>query len=355
MGIPSDGWLKLSSRYKRGARDLITDVPGILVGHRTVDDPSRDIHTGVTAIVPADGDVFREKIPAGVAVINGFGKSAGLLQVEELGTIETPIMLTNTFGVGTGINALTKYMLERHPEIGVSVGTVNCVVTECNDGKLNDIRGMHLTEDDFIQALDSADITFDEGAVGGGRGMVCMGLKGGIGSASRIVDVGQQGFTVGTLVMTNFGSAGRLRINGEKTSDGKPFYEIMKGLRSSSPYEKDSGSCILTIGTDLPLDSRQLTRIAKRGAAALGKTGSFIGTGSGDIAIAFSNGNRIPYDEKGLFSMRTVGESAMDEIFEATVECLEEAIISSLYHGESMTGIRGNRVRSLAELAAEGR
>ena len=355
MGIPSDGWLKLVSRNRRGPRNLITDVPGVLVGHRTLDDPSRNIHTGVTAIVPAEGDLFREKIPAGAAVINGFGKSTGILQIQELGTIETPILLTNTFGVGTGINALTKYMLKSHPEIGVSAGTVNCVVTECNDGRLNDIRGMHLTEDDVFRALDSADVRFDEGAVGGGRGMVCMGLKGGIGSASRIVTAGQQEFTIGALVMTNFGSAGRLRINGERTRDGKPFYEMMKELGASSSFERDSGSCILVVGTDLPMDSRQLTRVAKRAAAALGKTGSFIGTGSGDIAIAFSNGNRIPFDEKGLFSMRTVGEDGMDEVFEAAGECLEEAILSSLYHGESMTGIRGNRVMGLAEFAAEER
>lgn len=353
MGIPSDGWLKLQSRYRRGTRNLITDVPGVLVGNRTLDDPSRDIHTGVTALIPADGDVFREKVAAGAAVINGFGKSAGILQIQELGTIETPILLTNTFGVGTGINALTKYMLEGHPEIGVSAGTVNCVVTECNDGRLNDIRGMHLTEADVIQALNLADVEFEEGAVGGGRGMVCMGLKGGIGSASRIVEIGQQEFTIGTLVMTNFGSPGRLRINGERTRDGKLFYEMMKDLEQGSASERDKGSCILIVGTDLPLDSRQLTRVAKRAAAALGKTGSFIGTGSGDIAIAFSNGNRIPFDEKGLFSMRTVGEGAMDVVFEAAAECLEEAILSSLYHGESMTGIRGNRVVSLAEFAAE--
>ena len=320
--------------------NLITDVPGVRVGHVTHNDDARDIHTGATAVFPHSGNLFREKVAAGVSVINGFGKSAGLIQVEELGTVETPIIMTNTFGVGTSLNALTKYMLEQNEDIGVTTCTVNCLVTECNDGELNDIRGMHLTEEDVRQALANADRDFEEGAVGGGTGMICMGKKGGVGSASRIVEFDGEKYTIGAIVMSNFGVIGNLRVNGEK---------IMNPA-SGEMRMPDKGSIIMIIGTDLPLSDRQLRRTAKRATVSLGRVGSYLGTGSGDIAIAFSNGNIVPhYSDKKVLPGGFLLESDMDTVFEATAEVVEEAIISSLYHAESMTGIRGKKVLGLKE------
>lgn len=338
MGLPIECKLKLDDRYAKGRRNLITDVPGVKVGQITLNDGERDIHTGVTAIFPHSGNLFKQKVAGGVSVINGFGKSAGLIQIEELGNIETPIIMTNTFGVGTALNALTKYMLEQNEDIGAPTCTVNCVVTECNDGELNDIRGMHVTEADVRSALDAAGPDFEEGAVGGGTGMICMGKKGGIGSSSRIVEFDGKKYTIGSIVMSNFGVLGNLRINGERIS-----VDIDDKAR-------DKGSIIMVIGTDLPLSDRQLRRMAKRATVSLGRVGSYLGTGSGDIAIAFSNGNIVPhYSEEKLINCRYLFENDMDTVFEATAETVEEAIISSLYHADGMTGIRGKTVHGLKE------
>ena len=177
MGLSQTCEIKLKNKFQRGNRNLITDIPGVRVGQVTLQNAEKAIHTGVTVILPHGGNLFKEKVPAGVSIINGFGKSAGLIQVQELETIETPIVMTNTFGVGTALNALTKYMLEENEDIGVHTGTVNCLVTECNDGMLNDIRGMHLKEDHVREAIQNADDTFEEGGVGAGTGMVCMGAE----------------------------------------------------------------------------------------------------------------------------------------------------------------------------------
>ena len=191
MGLPSDSGLDIQFKWKAGRRNLITDVPGVKVGQVTIQ--KGEVNTGVTAILPHGGNLFQEKVMAGVSVINGFGKSTGLVQVEELGTIESPIILTNTLSTGTALTAM---------------------VTECNDGRLNDIRGLHVQEDDVLQAVSSAAETFEEGAVGGGTGMVCLGLKGGIGSSSRLLQIDGTDYTVGALVMSNFGEAGNLVIGG---------------------------------------------------------------------------------------------------------------------------------------------
>lgn len=338
MGLSDDSNIKLMRKYKRGKRNLITDVPGVKVGHVTKTDEEKNIHTGVTAIIPHGGNMFREKVFAAVSVINGFGKSVGLIQIDELGTIETPIIMTNTFGIGTALNALTKYMLEQNSEIGVSTGTVNCVVTECNDGGLNDIRGMHITEQDVLDALKNASSDFDEGGTGAGTGMICMGLKGGIGSSSRVLNCDGKDYIIGAIVLSNFGSKGNLRIDGALAD------------RTYGKSEPEKGSCIIVIGTDLPLSERQLKRTAKRAAVSLARTGSVIGNGSGDIAIAFSNGNIVPhFSDKRIFSVRMFNDSGIDEVFEAAEEAVEESIISSLYHGETVRGIRGRKVMSLKE------
>lgn len=341
MGLPVDCEIHIHNNFTKGKRNLITDVPGVKVGHVTLEDAGKDIHTGVTAILPHEGNLFQEKVLAGVSVINGFGKSAGLVQVEELGTIEAPILMTNTFGVGTGLNGIIKYMLSQNPDIGTTTGTVNCVVTECNDGALNDIRGMHLREEHVLDAIETAGEDFAEGAVGGGTGMICMGLKGGIGSASRIIPCDGQDYTLGAIVMSNFGAKRNLRIDGQRVDTAQ---------QKSGEQSADKGSIIIVLATDIPLNERQLRRVAKRATVGIARVGSYLGNGSGDIAIAFSNGNRVPhYSDNDILTVKMFHDSAMDKVFEATAEVVEEAVISSLYHGEAMRGIRNNKVHGLRE------
>lgn len=340
MGLPENNRAKIHNKYPKGKRNLITDVPGVKVGHVTLRDDEKDIHTGVTAILPHEGNLFKDKVAAGVSVINGFGKSVGLVQIEELGNIESPIIMTNTFSVGTALNASLRYMLADNEDIGVTTCTVNCVVTECNDGTLNDIRGMHVTEEDVLDALKNAGDDFEEGGVGSGTGMCCMGIKGGIGSASRRVKVKEQEYTLGAILMSNFGELGNLRIDGQKISTPLPKTED----------DKDKGSVIIVIGTNLPLSDRQLRRVAKRATIGLGRVGSFMGNGSGDIAIAFSTSNIIPhYCESGIVETKMLHDDALDHVFEATAEAVEEAVISSLYHAETVKGIRGKTLYGLRE------
>lgn len=345
MGLGQDFEFELYHKWQRGARNLITDVPGVRVGHTTLTDPEAGVHTGCTAIVPHSGNLFRDKCMAGAAVLNGFGKSVGLIQVEELGTIETPIVLTSTFSVGTALNALVRRATEDNPEIGVTTGTVNSLVMECNDGELNDIRGCHLTEDDVYHAIGSADSVFVEGAVGGGTGMVCMDLKGGIGSASRLVPLDETAYTIGALVMSNFGVAGNLIIGGRHVGR-----EIAEGLCARCGEKPEQGSIIIVLATDLPLNERQLRRMARRSAAALGRVGSFLGNGSGDIALAFTTANRVShFGQSAVLETKMLRDDRMDPVFEAAVEAVEEAIISSLDHAESMEGVRGKRVLCLRD------
>ena len=340
MGLPENSGFDLHAKWPRGERDLITDVPGVKVGHVTLKEG--DVHTGVTAVLPHGGNCFQDKVMAGVSVINGFGKSVGLIQIQELGTIETPILLTNTLSVGTACEELTRYMLEGNPDIGVTTGTVNCVVTECNDGRLNDIRGLHVRPEHVREALANAREDFEEGAVGGGTGMVCLGLKGGIGSASRRVEVDGQTYTVGALVMSNFGAPGNLIIGGK-------HYDTNLGRDE----RKDEGSIIMLLATDIPLNERQLSRLAKRSMVALGRVGSYCGNGSGDIAIAFTTANRLPhYSEKNILETKMFYDENIDRVFVAGVEAVEEAIISSLYHAETTTGIRGNCYLGLRDFVA---
>lgn len=337
MGLPINNKINLYEKYKKGKKNLITDIEGVKVGHVTI--KKDNINTGVTVIFPHEGNMFKDKVMAASYVLNGFGKSAGLLQIDELGTIETPIVMTNTLSVGTALNALVKYMLEQNEDIGTRTGTVNCLVTECNDGKLNDIRGLHISEEDVLKALDSASEFFEEGAVGSGTGMCCLGFKGGIGSASRIVEVDEKEYTIGALVMSNFGSSENLIIGGDHL-----------GRRIGGETKKDTGSIIIIIGTDIPLSERQLKRIAKRSAISLGKTGSYMGNGSGDIAIAFTTANRIPhYSKKDIIEIKMFHDDSIDKIFEASTEAVEESIISSLYHSDTTVGFMGKEVKGLKE------
>lgn len=352
MGLPKDCGLELHHKWKSGKLNKITDVKGLKVASVTIQD--NEINTGVTAILPHEGNIFRSKVVAGASVLNGFGKSLGIVQLKELGNIETPIIMTNTLSVGEAATALTKYCLEQNEDIGVSTGTVNPLVTECNDGRLNDIRGLHVREEHVREALRLAEEgspDFEEGAVGAGTGMCCLGFKGGIGSASRCVELDGSEYTIGALVLSNFGEEGNLVIGGSRYGS-ELLPKVKERLKSDidGSLAKDKGSIIMLIATDIPLSSRQLERVANRAAIALGRTGSYMGNGSGDIAIAFSTANRMPhYSEQSLLEMKVIHEDAIDKVFEPAVEALEESIISSLYHAKTTLGVRGKLVYGLRE------
>ena len=328
-------------RMPKAPRNTIADVPGVSVGHCTLADGA--VQTGVTAVIPATGNLFREKVMAACHVINGFGKSCGIVQIEEMGTLETPILLTNTFGVGATSEALVRSMLGANPDIGRETGTVNPAVFECNDGFLNDIRALSVREEHVLRAIASADPDFEEGAVGAGRGMSCYQLKGGIGSASRIVEYGGASFTLGALVLSNFGQMEDLTVDGRKL--GGAIFGI-------APPENEQGSIIAVLATDAPLTERQLKRVARRASVGITRTGAFIGNGSGEIALAFTTANRVFHDETS--PVRRIGmfnENEINLLFRATVEATEEAVLNSMVCAEAVTGRDGHTRRSLAEFA----
>lgn len=340
MGVQKEFGFTLG-RMAKGRRNLITDVPGVKVGQVSIHDG--EIHTGVTAILPHTGDIFHDKCPAASHVINGFGKSTGLVQVDELGTIETPLILTNTLSVGTASTALVRYMLERNADIGVDTGTVNPMVFECNDGYLNDIRGLHVKQEHVLEALAAASDEFEEGAAGAGCGMCCYSLKGGIGSASRTFELYGSTYTVGSLLLTNFGSLRDLTIGGDRVGE--------RLWAEKEAEEKDKGSVIIIIATDAPLSARQLKRVARRAQSGIARTGSISGNGSGEIALAFTTTNRIPhYSIDKPICIQTMYEEDMDLMFRAAIECVEESVISSLTHAVRTEGFRGHVRESLADL-----
>lgn len=323
---------------ERGPNNLITDVKGVKVGHVTLSEG--DIQTGVTVIMPHEGNIFKEKVVAATHVINGFGKSIGTVQVDELGTIETPIVLTNTLSVGTAATGLIRYMLDQNPEIGLSTGTVNPIVGECNDGFLNDIRGLHIKEEHVREAIESCGVYFEQGAVGAGTGMCAYNLKGGIGSASRVVRLDEEKFTIGVLVLSNFGTLKTFQIDGRKI--GQAIYDQNERL--------EQGSIIIVIATDVPMNDRQLKRVAKRATAGMARTGAYFGNGSGDIVFAFSSGNIIKhFESNALIMQKIVNENVIDRVFNATIEATEEAIIQSMLHAETTTGRKGRIVKSLKD------
>ena len=272
MGIAGNEWGFQVGTLPKGARDKISDVPGVTVGHCTLADGV--VQTGVTALLPHQGDIFHEKVLAASYVINGFGKTTGLVQIDELGTLETPILFTNTLSVGTAQTALVKYMLEKNPDICETTGSVNPVVCECNDSGLNDIRGLHVTEENVRAALADCRADFAEGAVGAGRGMRCHGLKGGIGLGPPVwwSWTGNR-YTIGALVLSNHAVFDDLVVA------GTPIQSL---LDAHIPPHEDKGSIITVLATDIPLSERQLRRLCHRALVGLSRTGSFCGNGSGD-------------------------------------------------------------------------
>ena len=325
-------------RMEKGPLNSIADVPGVTVGHCTVDNKRHK--TGLTVVMPCGDDIFREKMVAACHVLNGFGKTAGLMQIQELGTLETPIALTNTLNVGLVHDAMVEYLCQKAEVGGYSLRSVNPVVCECNDASLNDIRHRCIGQKEVFAAIESASADFALGDVGAGKGMTCHDLKGGIGSSSRIVEIGEEKFTIGVLVLTNHGSLKDLTIGGNAVG-----LDIERKIHEDTP---DEGSCIMIVGTDLPVTSRQLGRIIRRCSVGLARLGSYIGHGSGEVMVGFSSANRIPADA-GCFNLRCIHESHMDKAFRAVAEATEEAVLRSMLEAKTVVGYSGKVRRSLKE------
>ena len=320
-------------RLPHGPNNLITDVPGVRVGHTTVD--KGDCHTGVTVVVPPVSNPFTEKLTAASIVFNGFGKTLGLVQVDELGTLETPIAITNTLNVGKVHDAMVSYMLKICARDGVRLTSVNPVVCECNDSRMSDIAQRPVGEAEVFAALASASEDFAQGAVGAGRGTLCYGMKGGIGSSSRLMEIDGKNYTMGLLVQTNYGAS----------ADFRPDV-LPDGLAAC-----DRGSIILVAATDLPLSARQLKRVLRRASVGMARLGSYIGHGSGEIAVGFTTARS---ENIGSFCRQTIlREDLMDLPFRAIGECAEEAILQSLWHAEPDTALNGTHIPSWREILIE--
>lgn len=325
-----------------GKWNAITDVPGVRVGHTTLIE-NNDIRTGVTAIIPASGNLFQEKVAAAVYVGNGFGKMMGISQVDELGNIETPILLTNTLNAPIVADALIDYTLALPGNENIK--SVNTVVGETNDGGLNDIRNRHVKKEHVFKALETASAgPVQEGNIGAGVGTETLGFKGGVGTASRTLPQSKGGYTVGVLVQSNFG--GVLTINGAPVGRELGNYYMMQPKES---YKAD-GSCMIIIATDAPLSSRNLKRLAKRSYIAFGNVGGFSSNGSGDYSLAFSThpATRVPYNNtKNTIETEDLHNDQLSPLFMAVWEATEEAILNSMFMAEDMKGINGRTVKAL--------
>lgn len=342
--------------FPPGPLDAITDVAGVRVGHRTIVEGD-SVRTGVTAILPHGGNLFQKKAPAGVFVGNGFGKAAGFLQVRELGQLETPIVLTNTLSVGTALDAVVAWTLDRPGN--EEVQSVNAVVGETNDGFLNDIRARRVTAADVRAAIDAAaGGPVEMGSVGAGTGTRALGWKGGIGTASRRLPALHGGWTVGALVQSNFG--GVLSVDGVPVGRLLGRHDFREEARAPDP----AGSCMIVLATDAPLSAHGLERLAARGVLGLARTGGYMADGSGDFVIAFSTANLEPHAPRPEAAPRTVDvlpHEALSPLFLAAVEAVEEAVLDSLIQARSVTGFKGRTVESIPIdrlrelLAAHGR
>ena len=359
-------WAEKPSEVRQRARDLgitignytpgpfnaITDVPGVKVGHQTlisgdgVLKPGQGpVRTGVTVIIPRD-DVWHKKVAAGSFVLNGTGEMTGLAWLAESGFLEYPIALTNTLNVPRVANGVMSWMIKQYPAIGIEDDTLTPVVAECDDGRLNDIQGRHVSEQDVMAALDGAvSGPVKEGTVGAGTGMVSYGFKGGIGTASRRLPEKEGGFTVGVLVNANHGRKPELVVGGVPV--GKLYEAPTAAAEVLSPGQSE-GSIIIVIATDAPLDGRQLTRLAKRASLGLARTGSTARHGSGDFMLAFSTANVIPhYPQASTYTLTHLADTHLNSLITATVEATEEAILNALTMATTVVGRDGHRVEAI--------
>ncbi len=339
-------------RYPPGPLNAITDISGIMVGHTTLIRgegplmPGRGpVRTGVTVVIPRD-DVWHKKVPAGAFVLNGTGEMTGLSWVAESGFLEYPIALTNTLNIPRVADGVMSWMMARYPEIGISDDTVTPVVAECDDGRLNDIQGRHVSEPDVVKALDNAvGGPVAEGTVGAGTGMIAYGFKGGIGTSSRRLPDHEGGYTVGVLVNANHGRRPDLIVAGvpvgQRYDGAFQQAEVVQRGRSE-------GSIIVIVATDAPLDGRQLTRLAKRAALGLSRTGSTARHGSGDFILAFSTANIIPhYPSVPTYRLWHLADTHLNPLITATVEATEEAILNALTMATTVVGRDGHRVEAI--------
>ncbi|MCX5722564.1 MAG: P1 family peptidase [Nitrospirae bacterium] len=345
--------------YAPGPFNAITDVAGVTVGQTTLisgDGPLKPgqgpVRTGVTVVIPR-ADIWHKKVSAGSFVLNGTGEMTGLAWVAESGFLEYPIALTNTLNVPRVANGVMNWMIARYPEVGITDDTLTPVVAECDDGRLNDIQGRHVSEADVVKALNGASSGFvQEGSVGAGTGMVSYGFKGGIGTSSRRLPEDEGGYTVGVLVNANHGRRPELVVGGAPV--GRLYEAVPPVAQALSPGQSE-GSIIVIIATDAPLDSRQLTRLAKRAALGLARTGSTARHGSGDFMLAFSTANVIPhYPKDRTYPLIQLADTHINPLITATVEATEEAILNALTTATTVVGRDGRRVEaiSLARLRA---
>ena len=327
--------------FSPGPLNAITDVAGVKVGQVTLIEGD-NIRTGVTAILPHEGNIYQQKVPGAIYVANGYGKLTGIAQVEELGQIETPVILTNTLSVPTAADAVLDYVLSLPGNEHVQ--SVNPVVGETNDGGLNDIRGRHVKKSHVIEAIKNAKTGLvEEGCVGAGTGTSCYGWKGGIGTSSRKLPESRGGYTVGVLVQTNHG--GIFQINGYPVGLKLGRYSFKRDVE-----EKPEGSCMVVVATDAPLDSRNLKRLAKRAMLGIVRTGGYFSNGSGDFGIAFSTSEkvRIPHSTRSdTLTMELLRNSRMSALFLAAAEACEEAILNSLFKAKTMQGRDGRKIEAL--------
>jgi D-aminopeptidase len=339
-------------RYKPGRWNAITDVAGVKVGHSTIirgaAGPLRvgkgPVRTGVTAILPNPANVFAERVVGGGFILNGAGEVSGMTQLLEWGLIETPIFLTNTLSVGAVSDAAVKWMVERYPGIGDEHDVIIPLVGECDDSWLNDIAGRHVKEENVYEALRTAsDGPVAEGSVGGGTGMITCDFKAGIGTSSRKLPEAHGGYTVGVLVMSNFGVMRQLRVG------GLPIGEALEArYRNDAVRSRSYGSIIGVIATDAPLATHQLNRVAKRAALGIGRVGSTAMHGSGEIILAFSTANKVPREtRKMVYRMKILLDQRLDPLYEAVIEATEEAILNALCMARDMDGANGNLSRAL--------
>ena len=322
-----------------GALNNISDVKGVTVGHSTVRGGNHN--TGVTVIMPSESNIFSNKLVAASFVHNGYGKTVGTIQIDELGTLETPSALTNTLNVGIVSDAIIEHMVERCAKDGVPLYSINPVVGECNDSLINDIKERAVTKEHVAEAIANASREFEEGDVGAGTGTQCYGLKGGIGSSSRVIELDGNKYTIGVLVQSNYGATKDLTLNAKRVGA-----DIDKWVHGT---ECDRGSIIVVLACDVPLTARQLKRVIRRCSVGIARLGSYIGHGSGEVFIGFSTANVISPTKSDIVSIRCINENRIDKLFRAAGEATEEAIINSMLCANEIEAYNGKKLKSLRD------